>query len=241
MFFMKKIFCPPLSSTSAASAGLGQVNGPSAGVFCLSGGPRHRPPRPQRLAAGDAAGRSTARRGWLAGPWWRERRRRGGAAEDGTAAAATRAAALASAAAVGRGQGSYSSSARMANSGGVPPRMPQTLTPIRSPGGRGRGGDVNRPAWMSNGPVAAGATTAVGAEEGGTAAGETRATTLASAVAAGRGRGRGAGISIASWMASGGNGPQAAQAAGADAEAAVGAATRDWRRLLRGRAKREAE
>ena len=94
-----------------------------------------------------------------------------------------------------------------------------------SPSGRGRGGDINRPAWMSNGPVAAGATTAVGAAEGGTAARETRATTLTSAVAAGRGRGRGANI-IAAGMAKGGHGPRAAQAAaGSDAEAAVGAAT----------------
>ena len=104
--------------------------------------------------------------------------------------------------------------------------MPQTATPIRPPGGRGRGGDVNRPAWMSNGPVAAGATTAVGAAEEGAAAEEMRATALTSAVAAGRGRGRGAGINIPAWMANGGDGPRAAQAAtGAEAKAALGAAT----------------
>ena len=45
--------------------------------------PRHRLPRPQRLAAGDAAGRSTVRRGWIAGLWWRERRRRGGRRKAG--------------------------------------------------------------------------------------------------------------------------------------------------------------
>ena len=142
------------SPTSAAGAGLGQVNGPSAGAFYLSGGtppqtsqtPTHgcrgrggEVNRPARMASGPVvAGAATA----------------GGAAEGGTAAAATRAAAPANAAAVGRDQSSYNSSARMPNSGGVPPRMPQTATPFRPPGGRGRGGDVNRPEWMSNGPVA---------------------------------------------------------------------------------------
>ena len=121
----------------------------------------------------------------------------GGEAEGGTAAAATRSAAL----------------------------MPQTATPSRPPGGRGRGGDVNLPAWMSNGPVAARTAMAWGAVEGGAAAGETRAITLASAVAAGRGRGRGANINLPAWMAND-DGPRAAQAAaGADAEAAVGAVT----------------
>ena len=207
------------SPTSTAGAGRGQVNGPSAGAFCLSGGTPPQTPqtpmpggrgrsgevnRPARMAGGPVvAGATTA----------------GGAAEGGTAAAATRAAALASAAAAGRSQSSNNSSARMPNSGGVPPRMPQTATPIRPPGGRGRGGDVNRPAGMSNGPVAAGATTAVGAAEGGAVAEERRATTLTSAVAAGRGRGRGAGINIPAWMANGGDGPRAAQAAkGAEAE-----------------------
>ena len=58
-------------------------------------------------------------------------------------------------------------------------------------------------------------------------AGETRATTLTSAVAAGRGRGRDAGINIPAWMANG-DGPRAAQtAAGVDAEAAVGASVRE--------------
>ena len=80
---------------------------------------------------------------------------------------------------------------------------------------------VNRPAWMSNGPVAA---MTGGAAEGGAVAGETRAAALTSAVAAGRGRGRGAGINIPAWMANG-NWPRAAQASGTDAEAAAGAAT----------------
>ena len=64
-----------------------------------------------------------------------------------------------------------------------------------------------------------------GAAEGGAAAGETRAITLASAVAVGRGRGRGANINLPAWMAND-DGPRAAQAAaGADAEAAVGTTT----------------
>ena len=78
---------------------------------------------------------------------------------------------------------------------------------------------------MSNGPVAAGTAMAWGAAEGGAAAGETRAITLASAVAVGRGRGRGANINLPAWMAND-DGPRAAQAAAeADAEAAVGAVT----------------
>ena len=50
----------------------------------------------------------------------------------------------------------------------------------------------------------------MGAEEGETAAGEARATTLTSAVAAGRGRGRGANISISARVANGDDGPQGA-------------------------------
>ena len=86
---------------------------------------------------------------------------------------------------------------------------------------------------MSNGPVAAGATTAVGAAEGGTTAGETRAAALASAEAAGRGHGRGTSINIPAWMAND-DWPRAAQAAaGAEAEAALGAATREAEEVAR--------
>ena len=79
---------------------------------------------------------------------------------------------------------------------------------------------------MSNGPVAA---MTGGAVEGGTAAGETTATTLTSAVAVGRGRGRGANMSISALMANGDDGPQAAQAAGAEAKAVAGASVRETR------------
>ena len=184
---------------------------PLRGHFVSAEEPRHRLPRPQRLAAGDAAGRSTARRGWLAGPWWRERRRRGGRRKTEQRRprrdqqpwqVQQRSVEVRTATTPRRGCLTVGVSRH-----GCP--RPQTPAPSRPPGGRGRGGDVNRPAWMSNGPVSA----MTGAVEGGTAAGETRATTLTSAVAAGRGRGRGANISISVRMASGDEGPQAAQAA----------------------------